>query len=130
MAVWATVAAVLFLGVALFQVALALGVPWGEVAYGGRAADARGRLPGRYRLISAFSALFLGFGAVVVLARGDVITLDGVTAGTLTAITWLLAAMMAVNTLANVASPSRTERMVFGGATAVLTVSCVLLALG
>ena len=130
MAIWATLAAALFVGVAGFQVGLALGAPWGAHAYGGRAATADGKLPGAFRGMSAMAALFGLFAAAIVLAQGGVITLDGVADRTLTVITWVLAGLMLLNTLANAASTSRVERMGVGGATAFLTVCCVVLAIG
>jgi hypothetical protein len=119
-----------FSAVALFQLALALGAPWGDAAYGGQAADADGRLPARFRGMSALAAVFLVAAAVIVLAQGGVIEVSGVSDGTLTAITWALAAMMGLNTLANLASTNRLERVFLGGATAFLTLLCILLALG
>jgi hypothetical protein len=130
MAVWATLAAAVFSAVALFQLALALGAPWGDAAYGGQAADADGRLPARFRGMSALAAVFLVAAAVIVLAQGGVIEVSGVSDGTLTAITWALAAMMGLNTLANLASTNRLERVFLGGATAFLALLCILLALG
>ena len=130
MAIWAALAAALFVGVALFQLGLAAGAPWGAHAYGGRAVDEDGRLPGAFRAISALAALFGLFAAVIVLAQGEVIELSGVADPTLTVITWALAGMMLLNTLANTASTSRVERMALGGATGFLMVCCVVLALG
>ena len=126
----ALIAALLFAVVAAFQVALALGVPWGGAAYGGRAADADGRLPSTHRAMSAIAALFLAVAATLALARGGLVELDGVADRTLGIVMWAIAAMMALNTIANVASTSRVERMVMGGATAMLTICCVILALG
>lgn len=126
----ALVAAVVFALVAVFQVALALGAPWGHVAYGGRAAGVDGRLPTPFRAMSAITAIFLGVAAALVLARGGLVELGGVADRTLGIVTWAIAAMMALNTLANVASTNRIERMVMGGATALLTICCVVLAVG
>lgn len=126
----ALIAALLFAVVAAFQVALALGVPWGNAAYGGRAADEDGRLPSPYRAMSAIAALFLAVAATLALARGGLVELGGVADRTLGIVMWAIAAMMALNTVANVASTSRVERMAMGGATAMLTICCVILALG
>ena len=129
MAAWATVAAALFVAAAVFQLGLALGAPWGAAAYGGRAAGEDGALPVPYRAMSAVAAILLGFGAVIALAQGGIITLSGVADRTLTVITWALAALMALNTIANVASTSRVERFAMGTATALLTLCCLVLAL-
>lgn len=130
MAAWATVATVLFGAAALFQLGLALGAPWGAAAYGGRAAGPDGTLPVLYRATSALAGVFLAFGGVITLAQGQVIVLSGVADSTLTALTWLLAGVMALNTVANLASTSRLERFGMGSATAALTLCCLVLALG
>lgn len=129
MAAWATVAAALFTAAALFQLGLALGAPWGAAAYGGRAAGPDGRLPTLYRATSALAAVFLAFGGVVALTQGRIITLSGVADSTLTAITWVLAVVMALNTVANLTSTSHLERFGMGSATAALTLCCLVLAL-
>lgn len=52
-----------------FQAALALGVPWGAMAYGGRVARADGTLPGRYRVSSALTLVVLAVAAWSALAE-------------------------------------------------------------
>lgn len=119
MAAWG--AAGLLMANAVFQLALAAGVPWGHAAYGGRAALEDGRLPGPYRAISLVTVLVMGLFAGVVLAAGGVI--GAATPGGLT--TWVCraaAVLFALNTLGNLASKSRIERWVMGGATACLAV--------
>lgn len=70
----ALAAAVLLVLVALFQAALAFGLPWGGAAYGGGAAGADGVLPTGLRISSAVAAVVLTLAAWVVLRRGGVLT--------------------------------------------------------
>jgi len=53
------VAASLLGVIVIFQLALAAGAPWGAAAYGGRAAQDDGRLPLKYRVASAGTAVIL-----------------------------------------------------------------------
>ena len=60
----ASVLAFVLLGLAFaFQGALVSGVPWGAMAYGGRAARPDGTLPVRYRVTSTLTLAFLGVAA-------------------------------------------------------------------
>jgi hypothetical protein len=66
----AVLAAVLFVGMAAFQVMLALGAPLGAHVLGGRHP---GTLPNRLRAFSAIAAAILVGGALVILARAGAI---------------------------------------------------------
>jgi hypothetical protein len=121
----AGVAAVGFVAVAFFQAALALGAPWGRAAWGG----AHERLPKRLRVASGFAAAFWLAAALVVLARGGYdwspIPVSVARWGT-----WVLFGLLVVGTLMNLASRSRLERLMQTPIAAVLSVLCLLVALG
>jgi hypothetical protein len=123
----ALAAAGLFVGMALFQVALALGAPMGQHVLGGRNA---GTLPNRLRVISGIAAVILLAAAIVVLARAGVIGWPAEAAGLLAPACWIIAGYMALNTLGNLRSTSRLERTVFTAMTAVLAILCAYVALG
>jgi len=113
-------AVVFFAAFSLFQAALALGAPMGALAWGGSSPVA----PSPLRAGSAAAAVILAIAAAVMLARaGDV--------GRRlppTVLWWLnalLAALLALNTLANLASRSPGERLVMGSATVVGMLLCV-----
>ncbi len=123
----ATVAAVLFGAMALFQVGLAVGAPWGAFAYGGRAAGDDGRLLPAYRLSSAVAAVMLVLFAVVILTRGGVIGSSG-DSTLVTVMSWVIVAFMAINTPMNFLGKHWIERYVFGAMTVVLVVLCAIVA--
>ena len=81
------VAAVLFLGMAAFQGALALGAPLGAHVLGGRNV---GKLPGRLRAASAVALVILVAAAIIVLARSGVIASPAVAAGLLAPACWVI----------------------------------------
>jgi hypothetical protein len=123
----ATVAAVLFGAMALFQLALAVGAPWGAFAYGGRAARDDGTLVPAYRLSSAVAAVMLVLFAVVILTRGGVIGSSG-DSTLVTVMSWVIVAFMAINTPMNLLGKHWIERFVFGAITVVLVVLCAIVA--
>ena len=121
----AIAATVGFVLLACFQVALALGAPWGRAAWGG----AHERLPSGLRIASAIAAVFWLLVPLVVLARAGY-DLSPVPAGTARWATWVLFGLLAVGTLMNLASRSALERLVQTPSAAVLAVLCLLVALG
>jgi hypothetical protein len=110
---------------ALFQVALALGAPWGRAAWGG----AHERLPSKLRVASRFAAIFWLVAALVVLARAGYewspVSLDVARWGT-----WILVGLLVIGTLLNLASRSRLERLIQTPVAAVLAILCLIVALG
>jgi hypothetical protein len=123
----ATAAAALFGVMALFQVALALGVPWGAFAFGGRAVRDDGSLPPTYRAVSALTSAVLAIFAVVILVRGGVVGTSG--DDTLVRVmSWVIVAFMVINTPMNLMGKHWIEKYVFGGITLVLVVLCAVVA--
>jgi hypothetical protein len=114
-----------FLLVAGFQVALAVGAPWGKAAWGGAH---EGRLPRNLRISSAFAAVFWILAASVLFARAghELIPLSSTVArwGT-----WVLFGLSALGALMNLASRSRLERLIWSPVSALLAVLCLLVAL-
>ena len=121
----AILAAVLFLGMAAFQAGLALGAPLGAHVLGGRYPSA---LPGRLRAVCAIAAVILVAGALVILARSGAIGWPTAAAGVLVPASWAIAAFLVLNTLGNLASKSRLERMLFAATTAALAALSALVA--
>ena len=120
----ATAAAAGFAGVALFQVALAAGVPWGEAAWGGQPAQ----LPTTLRVGSGISAVFYGAAApLIVLGRAGYWGVDGASKFFRVG-TWSLAVLMVLGSLLNFASTSRWENFLWGPYTAILAILCIVVA--
>jgi hypothetical protein len=117
-------AAVGFFLLAAFQVALALGAPWGRAAWGG----AHERLPTGLRIASVLAALFWTAAAVALLARAGHELVPLPTIGSW--LPWTLFGLLAVGTLMNLASRSRLERLIQTPGAATLAVLCLLVALG
>ena len=109
-----------FAFVALFQLAIVLGAPLGPAAWG---VEQTGQLPTNLRLGSAFATAFWTLAALTVLPRGglarSLIPSRAAKLGTR-----VLVAVLAIGTLANIASSSNWERYGWAPLTLALTVVC------
>jgi hypothetical protein len=130
MEVAAVVGAALLAGVAVFQIGLAAGAPWGDMAYGGRAETNNGILTTRFRLMSAMAVVTLGVAAWIVLARADVVSGGPMGAGFVETGAWVVFGYLVLNTAANLASTNGKERLIMGPVTAVAAVLVLIVALG
>ena len=122
-----TAAALTFGGVVLmviaFQLALALGVPWGSYAMGGAFP---GRFPPRMRFAAAVQAGLLGVVAAIVLAAVGVIfpMLDSGFRWLL----WMPVVFSAAGVVLNLITPSAGERRIWVPVTLVLLASSLVVA--
>jgi hypothetical protein len=124
----ALVATALLALAAAFQVGLAAGAPWGQMAYGGRVVAVPGPLPQAYRLGSGVAAVVLLGAMWVVLASVSVVGRGPVPVTVLTVLLWCLAGAFALNTLGNARGGHPVERWGAGTVTALLAVLCGLVA--
>jgi hypothetical protein len=122
----ATIATLGFAVLGAFQLGLAMGMPWGAAAWGGRNP---GRLPQRLRIGSAVSLVVYAISALVVLDRAGIpiIELPDVI-GQIGA--WVAVAMLTLGALVNAASASPFERLGWAPFAAVMALLCLVVALG
>ena len=116
--------AVGFAGVALFQLMLAAGAPWGEAAWGGAN---QGRLPTGLRVGSAISIVVYSLAASVVLARAG-FRVRFISGSVARFGTWVIVVLLALGAVANFASSSPWERFLLGPVTLLLAALCLLVA--
>jgi hypothetical protein len=107
-----------------FQIALAAGVPWGELAMGGRYP---GRLPQAMRVAATVQALVLAALAGVVLVRAGLV-LPALLDGAPWAI-WLVVVLCLLSAVLNLVTPSRKERLLWGPVGVALFVCSLVVAL-
>ena len=109
--------------IAAFQVALALGVPWGRAAYGGTSATLQPEL----RVASGVATIVWLLAAAVVLGRAGY---WGSARWTVSFHwgTWLVAGLLALGAVVNFASSSPWERFGWGPLALLLSILCVVLA--
>ena len=116
-----TVAAV---GVIAFQVALALGAPWGRYAMGGAVP---GRFPPRMRVAAVAQAILIALLTVAVLSAAGFLIPDLVVR--LPWLIWVVVVVSAVAVILNAISRSPGERRIWVPVASVMLVSSLLVAL-
>ena len=123
----AGVIAVVLLGVlGVFQLALAVGAPWGRAAWGGQN---EGVLPGRLRVSSGVAGVAIyPLMVLYVLISSELIEGDWLP-GTGSVAMWILVAFFALGALANFTSRSRIERA-WGPVSMGIAICCVIIAVG
>lgn len=117
------VAAAGFVAISGFQVALALGAPLGEAAWGGTHVH----LPLGLRIASGFAAAFWILAALVVFRRAGY-RLSPVPVSVSRWGTWVLVGVLALGALMNFASSSPWERFLFGPVALLLALLCLVVA--
>jgi hypothetical protein len=123
-----TAAAILFaivtFGAIVFQIALALGAPWGQYAMGGAFP---GRLPTAMRVAALVQAVVLGLLAMVVLAHAGLVDIPVVR--DLPWLIWVAVAFSAVSLVLNAISRSAGERRIWVPVALVMLGSSLVVAL-
>lgn len=122
----ALVAAVLLVVLVGFQIALAVGVPWGKAAYGG----ASETLSPRLRVSSAVAVVVWALVSWFYLALAVPDLAGPVPDSWAGVVSWILVGLFAVATLMNAISRSRIERAIWTPVSAVLLISGIVVALG
>ena len=116
--------ALLVAGVVAFQVALALGAPWGAYAMGGAVS---GRFPAPLRVAALVQAVLLALTAGVVLSRAGVALPQWSDAARV--LIWLVVAVALVATVLNAISRSAGERRLWVPVTVAMLACSLVVAL-
>ncbi len=121
----AVVACVMFAGLTIFQALLIAGLPLGRLAWGGQ----HRVLPTGFRVGSAISIMLYGAFATLMLERAGIIAIlpgDAIEGVGL----WVLTGDFALGIVMNAISRSKPERYTMTPVALVLTLLCLVLALG
>lgn len=108
---------------ALFQLALALGAPWGEWAMGGQYP---GKFPPRLRIAAVVQLVILVLLAVVVAIRAGLL-LDAYFRFANRAI-WGVVIFCTISAVLNLITPSKKERLLWAPVTLLLLISSLVVA--
>lgn len=115
--------AVVAVGVIAFQVALALGAPWGAYAMGGA-------FPGRYpppmRVAAIVQAVLIGLLALAVLSAAGLVLPDLIAA--IPWVAWVAVVVSALAVILNALSRSAVERRIWVPVAAVMLISSLIVA--
>lgn len=116
-------ATIVLAAMAVMQILVASGRPYGAFVYGGQ----HRTLPRRLRLISAISVVLYAGIAMVLCSRAGI--LPGKDAAVTRVMTWVLFAFFAFGVVLNAISRSRPERLTATPACLILSVASLALAL-
>lgn len=114
-----------FIALALFQLALVLGAPLGEYAFGGQRA---GLLPPGFRVASFFSMVFALAIAGHYLAQLGVLT-PMLAPDLNQVVNWGLVGFAGLSAIANNITRSQKEKRLWGGPTVATLIAAVIIAL-
>ena len=117
----ANIATFLFGLVIVFQILLAAGILPISMAWGGRQSE----LTASLRIASMIAAVLLGAFIYVIRYRAGLVSHVPIPVF-IKAVSWIITAFMAFNTLGNITSLSTNEKLLFGPVTIILTVACIL----
>jgi hypothetical protein len=120
----AIIVAVISSGIAIFQVLLFLGLPLAEYSWGGKY---QGVLPKKMRIISLPSALLLIFFGFIFLVHSKVLSVGFFLPTNIFVI--LITIFMGLNTLGNLISKSKKERILMAPLAGMTFLSCLLVLL-
>ena len=123
----ARAAAIVMVGVAVFQVALVLGAPWGAYTQGG---EAEGALDTSGRALAAVSCVILLVMAAAILARVREGPMKGAPRRLVAALAWFTTIYTGVAVVLNLATHSSSERAVFAPTAILLFVLVVTVMVG
>lgn len=109
---------------ALFQLALALGAPWGKIAMGGKFP---GKFPRKLRIAAIFQmCLLLFFAWIAIVKSGQSNPEWKPFADTMI---WVVVGFSAIATILNIITPSKWERLIWGPVAIILLVTNLIIAL-
>lgn len=108
----------------LFQFALAAGLPWGALAMGGRYP---GRFPPAMRIVAIIQATILAAMGFIILVRAGSICPDWLSISE--KIIWGVVVFNAAGLIANLATPSQWERIIWAPIIALLLICSLVIAL-
>ncbi|WP_404469603.1 hypothetical protein [Sutcliffiella horikoshii] len=115
--------AVFCMFIAVFQVLLSLGYPFGEFAMGGYYKV----LPKKLRIVSAVNALILMFMGLVFLQHTNV--LNGLDFLSTNILVWVITIFLGLNTIANLMSRSEKERLFMTPLSGFIFILCLFVSL-
>ncbi len=110
--------------VSLFQLALALGASWGEMAMGGKI---HGRFPLKLRFAAVFQLLLIVFSVIVVLVRAKLYLIEYFELSR--TLIWFVVAIFSISLVLNSITSSKKERLLGVPLAIILSISSIYVAL-
>ena len=120
----AIIAVIIFAVISVFQLLLALGLPLGKLAYGGKYE----KLPTNMRIMSLVAIGIFALGSISVLERAGIIIIFNNPIFVLVVV-WVIAVYLAFNTLLNAISKSKQEKVIMTPLSLILAICCFIVAI-
>jgi len=108
----------------IFQVALALGAPWGEMAMGGKSP---GRFSLKMRLAALFQLILIILSLLIVLVRAKLLYTEYFELSH--SVIWFVVGIFSISLVLNIATSSKKERLFGAPIAAILAISSFYVAL-
>ena len=120
----ALIAVVFFTVLSIFQLLLAIGLRLGKLAYGGKYE----KLPTNMRIMSIVAIGIFVLASISVLERAVIIIIFNNPILTMV-IVWIIAIYLAFNTLLNLLSKSKPEKLIMTPISLISTICCFIVAI-
>ena len=120
----AIIAVAIFVVVSIIQLLLALGLPLGKLAYGGKYE----KLPSKMRVMSLVAIGIFALGSISVLEQVAIIAIFNNPIFTLVVV-WIIAVYLAFNTLTNAISKSKREKLIMTPLSLISAICCFVVAI-
>jgi len=120
----AIIAVVLFAVMSIIQLLLALGLPYGRLAFGGKYE----KLPTRMRIFSVIAIIIFVFASISILERAGIIIIFN-NPIFIAVFIWIIAIYLAFNTLLNAISKSKWEKVIMTPISLILAICCFIVAI-
>lgn len=111
-------------GLMIFQLMLAVGLPYGKMAWGGKYEV----LPAKLRIGSLSSSLVIIYAVIVILEKGGYLFLIN-NHSVLTLSSWVFVILFGLSTLGNITSKSEKEKYFMTPLAVILTLSFLIVSL-
>ena len=123
-AIAAIIFSILIVIIVLFQMGLAIGMPWGEYAMGGYFP---GRFPWKLRLLAIFQGILLIIFAVIVLDKADLFRFEYFLIPSIAI--WFVVAFSLITSILNFITKSKKERKIWFPTSILLLITSLIVAL-
>jgi cytochrome bd-type quinol oxidase subunit 2 len=107
----------------IFQLALALGAPWGEMAMGGKFP---GRFPPKMRVAAIVQLVLLLLMAFIVVVRAELVSDEYFEISRFAV--WFVVTLSVVSSILNIITPSKKERMMWAPIAVILLICSLIVA--
>ena len=110
--------------VSLFQLALALGAPWGKIAMAGKFP---GKLPSKIRIAAVFQMFILLFFIWIALVKSEKMNLEWKDFAD--KMIWVVVSFSVIASVLNIITPSKWERIIWAPVCLIMLITSIIIAI-